>query len=106
MCNFPVCRYNNKTYRIDEIAWDKTPTDEFEGRNGEKLSYMKYYAEKYNRTIKDPKQPLLISIAKVCFIFVEGFLIFKFYPFQMPSSEYFLSIGNVKCQGCHIYLNF
>ena len=26
---------------------------------------MKYYAEKYNRTIKDPKQPLLISIAKV-----------------------------------------
>ena len=59
--------YNNKTYRIDEIAWDKTPTDEFEGRNGEKKSYMKYYAEKYNRTIKDPKQPLLISIAKVCF---------------------------------------
>ena len=61
-----ICSYNNKTYRIDEIAWDKTPTDEFEGRNGEKLSYMKYYAEKYNRTIKDPKQPLLISIAKVC----------------------------------------
>ena len=27
---------------------------------------MKYYAEKYNRTIKDSKQPLLISIAKVC----------------------------------------
>ena len=33
--------YNNKTYRIDEIDWDKTPSDEFEGRNGEKLSYMK-----------------------------------------------------------------
>ena len=29
------------------------------------MSYLKYYAEKYNRTIKDPKQPLLISIAKV-----------------------------------------
>ena len=29
---------------------------------------MKYYAEKYNRTIKDPKQPLLISIAKVCYL--------------------------------------
>merc|ERR1719192_275314 len=59
-----MTRYNNKTYRVDEIAWDKNPSDEFEGRNGEKLSYMKYYAEKYNRTIKDPKQPLLISIAK------------------------------------------
>ena len=64
-CNILVSSYNNKTYRIDEIAWDKTPSDEFDGRNGEKLTYMKYYAEKYNRTIKDPKQPLLISIAKV-----------------------------------------
>ena len=35
------------------------------------MSYMKYYAEKYNRTIKDPKQPLLISISKVgyCLMF-------------------------------------
>jgi len=60
-----MTRYNNKTYRVDEIAWDKTPSDEFEGRNGEKRSYMKYYAERYNRTIRDAKQPLLISIAKV-----------------------------------------
>ena len=93
LCNFPVCSYNNKTYRIDEIAWDKTPTDEFEGRNGEKLSYMKYYAEKYNRTIKDPKQPLLISIAKVCFIFVEGFIHSKcpvrniFFQSAMPNAK-------------------
>ena len=40
-----ITRYNNKTYRIDEIAWDKHPTDEFEGRNGEKMSYLKYYTE-------------------------------------------------------------
>ena len=32
-----ITRYNNKTYRIDEIAWDKKPTDEFEGRNEEKM---------------------------------------------------------------------
>merc|ERR1719244_843984 len=41
-----ITRYNNSTYRIDEIAWDKHPTDEFEGRNKEKMSYLKYYTEK------------------------------------------------------------
>jgi len=60
-----ITRYNNKTYRIDEIAWDKHPTDEFEGRNGEKMSYLKYYTERYNRSIRDPKQPLIISMPKV-----------------------------------------
>ena len=60
-----ITRYNNKTYRIDEIAWDKTPTEEFEGRNGEKQSLQKYYAERYNKSIRDPKQPLVITMPKV-----------------------------------------
>ena len=66
MLNLPY-RYNNKTYKIDEIAWDKKPTDEFEGKNEEKLSYMKYYETRYNRKISDLKQPLLISMPKVGF---------------------------------------
>ncbi len=60
-----MTRYNNKTYRIDEIAWDKHPDDEFDYKNGEKLSYVKYYAEKYNKAIRDPKQPLLVSMPRV-----------------------------------------
>jgi len=60
-----ITRYNNATYRIDEIAWDKHPSDEFEGRNNEKISYMKYYADKYNKSIRDPKQPLIVSMPKV-----------------------------------------
>ena len=60
-----ITRYNNQTYRVDEIDWDKTPSDEFDGRNGEKMSYQKYYAEKYNKSIRDPKQPLIITIPKV-----------------------------------------
>jgi len=59
-----ITRYNNKTYRIDEIAWDMHPDDEFTSRNDEKTSYMKYYAEKYNKTIRDLKQPLIISMPK------------------------------------------
>lgn len=58
-------RYNNSTYRIDEIAWDKHPSDEFEGRNNEKITYMKYYTDKYNKSIRDPKQPLIVSMPKV-----------------------------------------
>ena len=60
-----ITRYNNQTYRVDEIDWDKTPSDEFDGRNGEKMSYQKYYSEKYNKSIRDPKQPLIITIPKV-----------------------------------------
>ena len=60
-----ITRYNNKTYRIDEIAWDKKPTDEFEGRNEEKMTYMKYYETRYNKKITDVKQPLLISMPKL-----------------------------------------
>ena len=60
-----LTRYNNRTYRIDEIAWDKHPDDEFDYKNGEKLSYVKYYAEKYNKAIRDPKQPLLVSMPRV-----------------------------------------
>merc|ERR1719431_1385013 len=60
-----ITRYNNKTYRVDEIAWDKKPSDEFEGRNDEKMTYMKYYETRYNKKITDVKQPLLISMPKV-----------------------------------------
>ena len=63
-----MTRYNNKTYRIDEIAWDKHPDDEFDYKNGEKLSYVKYYADKYNKSIRDPKQPLLVSMPRVSLI--------------------------------------
>merc|ERR1719204_667609 len=60
-----ITRYNNKTYRVDEIAWDKKPSDEFEGRYDEKMTYMKYYETRYNKKINDIKQPLLISMPKL-----------------------------------------
>ena len=62
---FGIIRYNNSTYRIDEIAWDKHPTNEFEGRNNQKIQYLKYYEDKYNKKIRDPKQPLIVSMPKV-----------------------------------------
>ena len=56
-----MTRYNNATYRIDDIAWDQHPTDTFEGRKGNKMTFIEYYQNKYQKTIKDGKQPLLVS---------------------------------------------
>ena len=47
-CSFThacVCtRYNNKTYRIDDIDWDHNPSFEFETRQ-KKVTMMQYYKE-------------------------------------------------------------
>jgi len=57
-----MTRYNNKTYRIDDIDWNKKPSDKFTGHDGTEKSFMQYYKERYGITIKDPNQPLLISM--------------------------------------------
>jgi len=57
-----MTRYNNRTYRIDDIEWNKNPTTRFESRNGSDMSFIEYYEGRYNRTIRDGKQPLLVSM--------------------------------------------
>jgi len=57
-----MTRYNSKTYRIDDISWDKKPTDSFESSKGDMKTYIEYYQGKYNRVIRDGKQPLLVSM--------------------------------------------
>jgi len=59
-----MTKYNNKTYRIDDILWDKSPSDTFPGRDGTQMSYVKYYKDRYGITIRDPKQPLIVSMPK------------------------------------------
>lgn len=36
------CRYNNRTYRIDDIAWDHTPSNTFK-RGDADMSFKNYY---------------------------------------------------------------
>lgn len=55
-----MTRYNNKTYRIDDIDFDSSPMDTFKMRERE-ITYVEYYKSQYNLEIKDTKQPLLIS---------------------------------------------
>lgn len=38
-----LTRYNNRTYRIDDIDWEKTPRDSFTLGSGEEITFVDYY---------------------------------------------------------------
>ena len=38
-----LTRYNNKTYRIDDIDWDQKPTNTFETKRDGVINYVQYY---------------------------------------------------------------
>lgn len=59
-----LTKYNNKTYRIDDIDWDMTPKSSFERKDGSKITYLEYYQNAWNIRITDPNQPMLISRPK------------------------------------------
>lgn len=55
-----VTKYNQKTYRIERVEFDMSPETTFE-QNGTAVSYLEYYKTKYNETVSDANQPLLIN---------------------------------------------
>nr|XP_020446024.1 LOW QUALITY PROTEIN: piwi-like protein 1 [Monopterus albus] len=55
-----LTKYNNKTYRIDGIAWDQSPINTFLRGNTE-VSFVDYYKSQYGLEISDRSQVLLIS---------------------------------------------
>ncbi|XP_035226356.1 piwi-like protein Ago3 [Stegodyphus dumicola] len=59
-----LTRYNNKTYSVDDIAWDMNPCSTFVSHNGGEISFVEYYRRSYDIEIKDMKQPLLVSKTK------------------------------------------
>nr|XP_023021942.1 piwi-like protein Ago3 [Leptinotarsa decemlineata] len=54
-------KYNNKTYIIDDVAWDMTPRDTFPTRDGRNITFIEYYKTQHNIVIRDETQPLLIN---------------------------------------------
>lgn len=38
-----LTRYNNKTYRIDEVDFNASPNDTFPMKDGRNVSYVEYY---------------------------------------------------------------
>ena len=56
-----ITRYNNKSYPVNDIAWDMSPDSKFTDSEGKSVSFKEYYAVRYNEDIKDREQPLLVS---------------------------------------------
>ncbi|XP_072289719.1 piwi-like protein 2 [Eucyclogobius newberryi] len=59
-----ITRYNNRTYRIDAIEWNKSPKDTFTLMDGTKTTFVEYYSKNYGITIKEIDQPLLMHRPK------------------------------------------
>ncbi|KAM8887213.1 piwi-like protein 2 isoform 2-T2 [Spinachia spinachia] len=59
-----ITRYNNRTYRIDAIEWDKSPKDTFTLMDGTNTTFVEYYSKNYGITIKETDQPLLMHRPK------------------------------------------
>ncbi|CAK6950431.1 piwi-like protein 2 [Scomber scombrus] len=59
-----ITRYNNRTYRIDAIEWNKSPKDTFTLMDGTKTTFVDYYSKNYGITIKEMDQPLLMHRPK------------------------------------------
>ncbi|XP_077135461.1 piwi-like protein 1 isoform X2 [Ranitomeya variabilis] len=59
-----LTKYNNKTYRIDEIAWNMTPASTFKKADGSEISFVDYYKNQYNEQVEDMSQPLIVNIPR------------------------------------------
>uniref|UniRef100_UPI002DDDBD8F Piwi n=1 Tax=Ephydatia fluviatilis TaxID=31330 RepID=UPI002DDDBD8F len=59
-----LTRYNNRTYEIDDIAWDKNPRCAFQDHAGSQITFVDYYKRAYDLDITDLEQPLLIHRPK------------------------------------------
>ena len=59
-----VFRYNNRTYKIDDINFDSCPGDSFTNAKGESFTFLEYYKNNYGLDIRDPKQPMITSMVK------------------------------------------
>lgn len=38
-----LTKYNNKTYRVDDILWDQNPKVEFKYHDNQTITYIDYY---------------------------------------------------------------
>lgn len=56
-----MTRYNNKTYKIDDLEFGESPMSTFTNSRGQTMTYVEYYRNQYGIEIQDQNQPLLVS---------------------------------------------
>lgn len=55
-----MTKYNNRTYRIDDFNFEKTPETYTFLNKGAEINLVKYYKERWAYDIRQPKQPLVV----------------------------------------------
>jgi len=78
-------RYNNRTYRIDEIDWKRNPRSTFVKRTGEKISYVEYYRKTYDRA-------MITDLEQVCY-FTRAFRVTLPLTFLLNSLSFYIVTG-------------
>ena len=61
---FALCSYNNRTYRVEDIDWQQSPSSQFAKEDGTRVSYVDYYQQQHNISITQRDQPLLVAKPK------------------------------------------
>ncbi|KAL7674316.1 hypothetical protein ACOME3_000595 [Neoechinorhynchus agilis] len=56
-----LTRYNNKTYRVDDVLFDETSSSGFKDHSGNFVTYEDYYKKTYDLQIANLDQPLILS---------------------------------------------
>ncbi len=59
-----ITRYNNKSYRIDDIDFESNPSNTFTTEHGQTYTFVDYYKKQYGVEVRDLKQPLLVNYVK------------------------------------------
>uniref|UniRef100_A0A8C6DG33 Piwi like RNA-mediated silencing 3 n=1 Tax=Moschus moschiferus TaxID=68415 RepID=A0A8C6DG33_MOSMO len=59
-----LTKYNNRTYRVDDIIWEMSPSSTFTKSDGSEISFVDYYKERYGTVVTTLNQPLLITKGK------------------------------------------
>ena len=55
--------YNKRTYKVDDIDFEKSPKDSFVlDADGTETTYHDYFKTKYQASIKDMNQPVIVSL--------------------------------------------
>lgn len=59
-----LTRYNNRTYRVDSIEWNKSPKDKFDWEQHGPTSFAEYILKIHDKKIQDLSQPMLSATCR------------------------------------------
>lgn len=80
-----ITRYNNRTYRVDDIQWNKSPKDTFTLMDGTKTTFVEYYRWEWTIPLVNRKLHLSLLFCANIYTSVSG-------PPHIDSKNYGITI--------------